>query len=195
MKMRLPFFAALALASSAALAEPYSNADLYYTWIDQDIAGEKVDGDGFGLRGRGFVTPNVFVLGQYQETELEDVVDFTETRAGIGFGAMISPAAYASLQAEFTDIEYEFPGFAIDDDGYAILAGLEGRISETVRVFGRVGYVSLEETDGPEFVVGGSAMFTENLGLVVEYRNTTLEDDAGDELDLTEIRAGLRLSL
>ncbi|MFP5305834.1 MAG: hypothetical protein ACLGI7_08420, partial [Gammaproteobacteria bacterium] len=60
---------------------------------------------------------------------------------------------------------------------------------------GEVGYLKLSDSDGPEFALGAAFALSEIFGFFVDYRLTSLEvdDSGGVELDIDDLRAGVRL--
>lgn len=151
------------------------------------------DGDGFGLRGSFKTGLGWFVAGEYSDLSFDDDVEFTDTRIGGGYSFDVTPLASVYGQVDAVSLELAVGGQDEEDTGIGAYIGGEVGLLKLIAVHGRAGYLALEDSDGSEFLVGGTVTFMPMLRGLVEYRYLSL-DDEGATLDIDEIRVGLRLS-
>ena len=60
-------------------------------------------------------------------------------------------------------------------------------------VHGSVGFISIDDADGPEFLVGLRFLANESVSIFADYRVTRLSD-SGNDLDLDDLRIGAGFS-
>lgn len=150
------------------------------------------DGDGFGFKGAFELAPSMFLTGEYQSNEYEDVdleLDAYRIGLGLGQGAGNGGGLYGRLEFINADDGEEDESGGVATLGFALAA------SEQFKLYGEVGYQKFDDLDGPEYTVGVALMLTPNLGLFADYRNTLLEvEDTDVEISYEDVRAGLRLT-
>jgi opacity protein-like surface antigen len=187
----------LAAPLSAFADYASSNLDVYYMSSGLEVTVPDVgsgddSGDGFGVKGQFAIAPDLFITGEYQSTTLDDLdADLDQMRFGIGGRAQIGLDLWGRLRVEYFDAEYDGEDL---DDGFAGHAGLELQ-ADALSVYGDVGYLWLDEADGPEFLIGAAFEFAPSLGVFADYRFTSLEvDDGSDtEFEFDDFRVGVRL--
>lgn len=151
------------------------------------------DGDGYGLRGTFKTGFGWFLAGAYEELSFDEGVDFTDTRVGGGYSFDVTPLASVYGQVDYASLELGTGGTDDTDTGVGAYLGGEVGLLKVIAVHGRAGYLSLEDSDGAEFLVGGTIAFMPMLRGLIEYRYLSLEEGQAT-LDIDEIRVGLRLS-
>lgn len=177
----------------AAQADAMNYIDGYYVpSADVDFGLADDDGDGYGVKGRAQFADQLFFSGEYQQNEYDDSdLEFTQLRAGVGFMAPINADASWLARAEFINAELEAPGAGSDDEsGFGVHVGAEAALTPRFIVDGSIGYLSIDDTDGPEFRFGGRFLVGPQFSIFADYRLTQLED--GDaETDFDDIRVGV----
>lgn len=196
--MRLARLAALcALGLSAnAFATSLDSLDLYFSSgeLETGAGSSETDVDGFGAKFRGSVGDDFFFSGEYQQlsSDADAVGDYQEWRAGLGTPLTRISAAtlYGLLEylhAELDDSEFE-------DDGGALHLGVLFSPARRVSLYGQIGYLKLDDSDGPEYLLGAAYQVKRWGGLFAEYRDTDLELDADDgDAGVAGWRAGIYL--
>lgn len=184
----------LATAPAFAAADSINHLDGYYIpSADIELGGGEDDGDGFGVKGRAQFTDQLFFTGEYQAVEYDDSdLEFDQLRGGIGFFAPVSPDVRWNVRGEFVRVETDVPGGGSDDEtGFGVHGGLEALLTPRFSVHGSVGYLSIDDTDGPEFLVGGRFQASHNVSVFADYRMSRFEDDdSSADLDLDDLRIG-----
>lgn len=197
--MRLARLAALcALGLSAnAFATSLDSLDLYLARGEIEAApaaGGETDVEGFGAKFRGSVGDDFFFSGEYQQLGSDDdaLGDYREWRVGLGTPlTRISSATFYGLleylHAELDDTEFE-------DDGAALHLGVLFSPARRLSLYGQVGYLQLDDSEGPEYLVGAAFQLKRWGGLFAEYRDTELElDEGGGDAGVSGFRAGIYL--
>lgn len=200
---------ALALAGltlpTIVLAQERAHLDVYYIPSAEvevtvpDLGGGDDDGDGFGAKVLAPLPISVrtaaVLVGEYQSSSYDDTdLDLDQMRIGGGIQSMV-------LQGGLFTVYGEYANFDFDDaeaDGFGIHGRLAFPIADSARLFGQIGYLTLEEDDagdldGFEWLIGGEIDFMPNLGAFVDLRQTKLEDDFDIEYEFTDIRIGVNI--
>jgi len=143
-------------------------------------------GSGFGVKGMVPAAENVAITAEYQSTSYDDDVDVDQLRFGVGF---TGPTG-SGLFIEYIDADL----FGLATDGF----GLHARLASGA-FYGQLGYLSIEDdfekNTGIEFAVGAAFPFSDTMGGFVDLRRTAVQgEDSEIEIELTDIRAGLRVS-
>lgn len=199
MHKRLAAAAAILMTSGAAQAQGPGFVDLYVVpsaKLEVAIPGfgsGDDDGDGFGIRGLIPASESLAITGEYQSTSYDDSgIDMDQLRFGIGLTGPTTSGVYL-----------EYISSTIDDadaDGFGVHGRLSTPASQPVGVYGQIGYVALEDdfetNSGIEFSVGLAFQVNDAMGIFVDLRKTSLEgEDSEIEIDFTDFRAGLRISI
>lgn len=209
-------FASLPARAAEVMTPSY--LDLYYVAIaeleldDFDFD----DGDGYGAKGRFMLLDNLFLSGEYQNSEYDPFdrddnvlpggetrfeVEIETYRGGLGFYFGDSPffvmGEYIGFESEFSttgeEDDEEGLGDDFDETGYGAHAGIDGTFGEGLGLHAQVGYVDVGDAgDGIEYLGGISFAFTPGIGLFADYRYTDLEEDI--DSTLKDARVGLRIS-
>lgn len=133
------------------------------------------DGTGFGVRGWASVSGPFFVHGEYQTTSLDNFNgDLESLRIGGGYAAEAGSNMMWLVKGELVDF-----GSDVDEDGFGFHGGIMLEASPQFGLFGTLGYLSLNDTDGFELNLGGKFNFTKELAGVLDYRTYMGEFDFG----------------
>ena len=184
--------AALGMAAPVMAATGNNYVDGYLLMSDIDLGPVDDDGIGGGLKGGFQVGDQVYLTGEFQTVEYDDFnADFDQIRLGAGFGpGMGSKGEGLYGRAEYVrfDLDNE------DDDGIAGHVGYGLPLNQQFRLHGELGYVLLDDVDGPELLVGGTYQVAPNIGIFADYRMSFLEVDGsgGGDVDINDLRVGAR---
>ncbi|MDF1781411.1 MAG: hypothetical protein P1U67_08965 [Alcanivoracaceae bacterium] len=157
--------------------------------VDVDIPNASGDGNGFGFYG-DVGGDMFFVYVDYQASNLEiDSIDLDlkETRIG---GGIRNTNGNASLLVRVENYKQDADGE--DDSGIGVHIGGDYAFTDSIGMFGDIGLLSLDESDGTEFRVGVRGKLTDMSEVYGAYRNLQL-DDSGEELELSDIRLGVNV--
>ena len=178
--------------------------DLYYVAdagleLDVDDVGnaEFDDGDGFGVKGRVELAPQIFVAGEYQANDYDNLAgsdvsgEVDQIRGGLGFRFVEGSPYYAF--GEIISFDLTLNGESADETGYGLHVGANAPVGNGLNLYGQVGYVDVDIA-GVEFLGGIAFMFSDQVGAFADYRHSTLDDD-GVEFTVADVRVGLRIAL
>lgn len=194
--MRKPLLVGFLLCAPIAAFADGNHVDAYVvpsSELEVDVPGQgsdSVDGDGFGVRGFGLVSPNVGLTGEYQSVGLDRGVDVDQLRLGAG----LLTGTGLGLFAEYVKLD----GDDGDADGFAVHGRYEAAPNGgALNLYGQIGYVMItddfEDNTGFEFSLGAAYRFAPQLSGFVDYRQTSVEgEDSEIELDLSDWRIGAR---
>lgn len=205
-------------ARAAEVMTP-SYLDLYYIALAEVEFGDEFEyeeGDGYGAKGRFMILDNLFLSGEYQNSEY-DPFDFDDGspfrdatrieieietyRGGLGFYFGDTPffvmGEYIGYEVEVSttgdERDEERLGDDIDETGFGAHAGFDGVFGENFGLHAQAGYVDFGDAgDGLELLGGLSFSFTPGIGVFADYRYTALDEDI--ETDIADARVGLRIS-
>lgn len=187
---------------SLAFAHEPGHLDIYYIPSAEveisipDLGSADDDGDGFGAKVFAPLgqAQKFFIAGEYQSVSYDESdLDLDQMRVGAGL--------QSSLQTGALAVYGEYASLDLDDaeaDGFGVHGRLSFPLVETVRLFGQLGYLMLEddsdaELEGLEWSIGASVDFNRNFGGFVDYRQTSLEDDDDIEYDFSDLRLGVSI--
>lgn len=161
----------------------------YIPNADLDVSpGGKVDGDGFGVKGRFNIADQWFIAGEYQAVDYDRAGDLDQLRFGVGLTSPLRQNVNFTGLLEYINVDGD--GGSADEDGLGIHGGLEAGLSPEFSIHGSVGYVMLDDLDGPEFLIGARFRATPQISVFTDYRMTRLSDRAVD-VDLDDLRIGV----
>lgn len=202
--------AAVLFSTGASAAAQSGALDLFVGKADLDLsdvvgATFEPEGEEFGVRGRfGLPGSGLFFAGSYEQMKTDDQdvdVDVDEMHLGAGFRAAVAPAVDLSVEGQYVKFDLEVSsavGSASDEfDGFGAYAALEGAVSSNVKVYGRLGYIAVEddddaELDGYDASAGIAFGMANNIGLFAEYRMARLETEDDESVDVDNARVGVR---
>lgn len=202
MNTRLISAAASLLFALPAVAAPGNNfLDGYYVsgsleTEEPSPIDDEVDGDGAGVKGAIELLPDLFLTGEYQALEYDENFglesELNQFRIGAGFGQGVGNGAGLYGRVEYVSLDDDDDEDEDEQNGIGGQIGFALPLSEWLRLHAEVGYVSLDDLDGPEFIFGASLRLARNLGLFADYRSTQLEFESGEEITLEDVRVGAR---
>ena len=118
--------------------------------------------------------------------------DFDQIRLGGGFGPGMGPNS-EGLYGRVEYINWDF-GHGNDDDGIGGAIGYGLPLNPQLRLHGEIGYAYLDDIDGPELTVGATYRMAQNLGLFADYRAGFYDTDGGPDVDIGDLRFGVRFT-
>ncbi|MCC2655418.1 MAG: porin family protein [Panacagrimonas sp.] len=179
-----------------ALAAPGNNyVDGYGLFSDIDLGGPNDDdGVGMGVKGAFQVADKVYLTGEFQTVEYDDFnEDLDQIRLGVGFGPGMGPNSEGLYgRVEYVDVDLG----PFDDSGVGGFVGYGLPLNQQFRIHGEVGYLLLDDVDGPELLIGATYRVAQNLGVFADYRASFLEFDGngGGDFDINDLRLGVRFT-
>lgn len=144
------------------------------------------DGDGFGVKGRALVAEQIFINGEYQSVEYDGNDELDQLRAGLGLLSPLNATTNLVGKVEYINIDDNVE----DESGFGVHGGVEIGLSPEISLVGTVGYVDVDDFNGPEFLIGGRLQPNPNISVFADYRMTRLSD-SGVDLDLDDLRLGV----
>ncbi len=196
--LRKPWALALLLLPLSAYAEGVSYNYFEANYIideelDVDIPGfgsGSDDGDGFAVAGSFAFNETFFGNASYSDASLDDSgLDLSNLSIGVGARSAQWTGAvdlFGVLSYEDTEVD------SLDDSGFGIAGGLRGLLADNFELNGQVKYTDIGDADGVGFKVGGVYAFNPNWGVTGDWSTSNLEDDTGAEVDIDELRVGVR---
>jgi hypothetical protein len=188
--------AACGFAAPALAVQGNNYVDGYGFFSDVDLEfgpfNDSDDGVGMGVKGAFQVADKVYLTGEFQTVEYDDFNrDLDQIRLGAGFGPGMGPNAEGIYgRVEYVDVDF----FGEDDDGVGGSIGYGLPLSPEFRLHGEVGYLYLDDVDGPELLIGGTYRIAQNFGVFADYRASFLEADGGGDIDINDLRVGIRFT-
>jgi hypothetical protein len=181
------------VAALAATAGGAGNVDIYYVNSEIEAGGGDTDGDGFGVRGMGKITDAAFVYGEYQTVEYDAPGDpeLEQIRAGLGYAFLRQSGMDLYGKAELVNVDGDL---GVDDTGYGVHGGIKLMPAPELTLKGQVGWIDVDDVDGPEYLVGAAYNITPQWGIFTDYRFTDLEADGGGEAEVKDWRVGGRFN-
>lgn len=159
-----------------------------------------VEGDGFGARAELPFGANWAAHAEYQTADYDEAADLEITQIRAGLGSFYAGSMWrAGPVAEFIRAELDNEISSEELDGYGVHLRGEALFEKpTTRYFAQVGFVRLDDNlklDGPEFSAGASVMASKYADIFIDVRHSNLSSEQGVQLELTDIRVGVRMSL
>lgn len=189
MKTRLLAAAMLTIVATPVLAADLSYDNIEVRYSSLDIGS---DGDGFDVRGSYRVHENIYLFGQYAQSNF-DVLDINSDVLVLGAGYRLPVRSnvdfVAELNLERNDIDFLNPvgpgRLSGSDNGFGLSGGLRGMIREDLELSGKLRYLSYGN-GANDFLVGIGAAYAFNarVGLIGGY-------EAGD---VDALSIGLRIN-
>lgn len=189
---------AFAALSTAAYADTKLGL-MYIPSAEAEAPGAEIDGDGYGVYGRHDVNSNVFITAEFTSVTYDEQsgssadpdIDFDQIRVAIGVNR---PLVGSTLN---TVLEAEVVNFDLADEseaGAGLHAGLAYQPLTALTIHGRVGYLWVDDIEGPEFKVGVDYKFAPQFSAFVDYRGSRFSDDSSGssfDLDVDDVRLGI----
>ena len=164
-----------------------------------DIGREDSEGNGFGIHAEFDVWENGrldvdFSSANYDKGRLfnddSPDVDVRQTRVGYNvlFGGE-NAVLTKLIRLEVAHISVDADGVDESDTGFGLHAGLQYAASPALRILGEIGYVDVDDLNGPEIKLGLDYKLSSAFSLFGNYRGTMLSE-SGTDLDVTDYRLG-----
>jgi hypothetical protein len=153
--------AALGLTTSVFPADngfsySYLEAGFVKTDLDDDVLGVDVDGDGFGIKGSIAFTDMLHGYVDYANQDYDFDVSIDSWELGIGLNHSLNANVDLIGRLGYT----KFDADVVDDDGFALQAGVRARPMDRVEVEGLLHYVDLDDAgDGTSAIINGRYFF------------------------------------
>ncbi|QHS10178.1 outer membrane beta-barrel protein [Sinimarinibacterium sp. NLF-5-8] len=194
-----------AAAMPAQAGDTFQRVDFYGAWtqVDGQAGARDQDGWGGGLRIVGGKRVGFFgdLQGSYAAVErkaagVRDQLDFGDYRAGLGWGfPAFGAVGFAQLKAEYVSLQFKdrAAGSRDHQDGFGVHVQLEQDIAGTFGLRASVGYVNVEDAQGPELTLGYHWV-PDTFGVFTEFRWMSLDAKHGPgEFETVTVRAGFRV--
>ena len=147
----------------------------------------KDDGDGFGVKGRVHFADQMFISGEYQSVGYDSNIDLDQLRVGLGLLSPLGANTNLVGNVEYINADLDVGPGSDSESGFGVHGGIAPRLSPAFVLTGTVGYVSIDDLDGPEFLIGARYLANRNISVFADYRMTRLSD-RGVDLDLDDLR-------
>lgn len=190
------------LLSSGALASGHLGA-YFVAEADADLSDSgnslELDGDGFGLFGSFNLSKTDSLYFEYSAVEYDSAeiagmsgkVDFDFVQVRAGYKSLIPLGQKLSLTPGVEAVSFTLDGETADT-GFGLHVALNYQIFDCWSTYAQVGYLSVDEADGPEVKIGTMYQASEKYSLFADYRASRFEDDGAD-LDVDDVRLGLAI--
>ena len=155
-------------------------------------------GKGYGTKVISPLGTGGFLQSEYQKNRydgFDGVPSETEVKT-LRAGLVISGGSGLYGLAEYIKQEVEASAQSFDDEGYGVHIGLRTSSAGPISFLVQAGYLDLDTLGaGFEYLLGAGYSLSLTMALYADYRNTTLEVDAGGKSTFADVRAGLRFKL
>jgi Ax21 family sulfation-dependent quorum factor len=171
MKIRhLALAAILAGTSLGATAGPNWNyVEGGYVRVNPDGVG---NADGFGIRGSVAFADSWHVFGRYDE--VSEGIDISRTSLGLGYNLGISERTDFVTRVAYERVDVSGFGGSVDGNGYSVLVGLRGNVTDAFTVGAGVEYTDIEDGDDTVFKLDAQYAINETFAVAFEA-------EAGDD--------------
>ena len=188
MKKFILVLAAMAVSGVAVAGPSWTYGQVDYGRAD---SGDE-DSENYRLMGSFGFADKYHVQASYFDGEVEGGDPTGYDFDGFSFILGVNPAVTDTTDFVFQILYFDYDidfGSSSDDsvDGYGLGTGLRSQVTENVELHSTVWAISGDEDSGSsssdftdiQVVAGGQYMFTENIGLTIDYIiNNSLFDDA-----------------
>jgi len=183
----------LALSSALALATPgialaelsYSDFEVSLVDVDVDRGPFHVDGDGIELAGRYGFDRRFFILGRWQDQNLDFGVDGRLLELGAGLHHPLSSTLDFVATLTYIDTKLESRNVSVNDNGLAISGGIRTQLGDSFQVDASLKLVDLDDSGTDTgFSIGGHYYFNDKMAVGATA-------DFGDDADA--LRIGFRI--
>lgn len=201
----MPRFLSAALLFALPLAVAANNLVLGYivdTTLETDDGLNQVDidGDGFSIAFDADLGSSVYAYGEYTDRSFDEggfELDISQTRLGLGlFQGIEGNDGRFYFGAGLERAEISAFGSSGSESGFGARAGVLLVGASRAEFQSEIIYLSIDDTEGFEFLARLAMPFGETVSGFVDYRRVDVEDDSGgsdDELTIDDIRVGVKL--
>jgi Ax21 family sulfation-dependent quorum factor len=159
----------IALAAILAGASLTAHAGPNWNYVEGGYVRANPDGlddvDGFGIRGSVAFADSWHVFGRYDD--LSDSFDISRTSFGVGYNLGISDRTDFYTRVAYERVDAEVLGIDVDGNGYSVLVGLRGNVTDTFTLGAGVEYTDIE--DGDDTVLKLDAQYAINPTFAVAF--------------------------
>jgi len=149
--------------------------------IDSDRANVNVDGDGFEIGGSFELNDKFFLLGKWQEQNLDFGVDGRALELGAGLHHPLNETLDFVATLSYIDAEVEVGNFSADDDGLGVGAGIRARVAESFEIDAGLKLIDFDDSGSETgFSFGGRWYFADTMAI-------TARADYADNVDTLSI--------
>lgn len=171
----------------------------YLPHSEFDVGSEDSEGNGFGAHAEFDVAAKGRLDFDFSFTNSDEGrifndespdIDIRQIR--IGYNVLFGNQADALtklVRLEVAHLSVDGDGIDASETGFGLHAGLQYAPTPALRVLGELGYVNIEELNGPEIKLGLDYKLSTAYSLFGNYRGTMLSAD-GTDLDITDFRLG-----
>jgi hypothetical protein len=162
--------AALSIAGPAMAEDGFDYSYVELGYVKSELDDFDVDGDGLGVRGSYEFTQNFHAFAAYSDQDFDFDVGATTFEIGAGLAWPINPNMDVVGTLSYLQAEVDVPFFgSVEDDGFALGAGLRARAIERLELTGGLKYVSFDEGgDDTSLSAGGRYFFTKMFAAGVD---------------------------
>lgn len=157
------------LAPSAVLADLRYNAfDANFVDIEIDSGRTNVDGDGIELGGSYELNDKFFLLGRWQDQDLDFGIDGRVLEIGAGLHHPLSETMDFVGTLSYLDTELDAGNLSADDSGLAIGGGIRARVAEAVEIDASLKLIDFDDSGSDTGVtLGGRYYFSDTMAVGV----------------------------
>jgi hypothetical protein len=179
------------IASACLLAPGAAFAQMSYTFVEGSLVDIEldgpgnVDGDGIEIAGAYEIDDRFFVLGRWQDQDLDLGIDGRLIELGAGLHYALNETVDFVATLTYFDAELDAGNLSADDDGLGISGGVRAQLAPEWEVEAGLKLVDTNDsgTDSA-FSFGGRYYLKENMAVAAAA-------DFGDDADT--IKTGFRL--
>jgi len=166
---------AFALAPYAAFAEmSYSGFEL--SFVDVDLDNVNVNGDGFEIGGSYELNDKFFLLGEWQDQNLDFGIDGRAIELGAGLHHPLAANLDFVGTLSYIDTQLDVGNVSADDDGLALGGGIRTTFGKTFQLDAMLRYVDYDNAGSDTGIrVNGRWYFTDRMAVLF---GTDLNDNA-----------------
>ncbi|MCK9564224.1 MAG: porin family protein [Bacteroidales bacterium] len=189
---RVALACVFATASLGVMADQPSYTYVEGGYLRMDPDDISLDPTGYYLDGSIAIADNWFLRGGYSDVDDSKgglKVEAESVDLGVGYKQGLGANSSFHLVASYLEGEVTARGYGsrakVDDDGFALTAGLRSHVLANLELNADVSYVDVDDS-GVDFGVGAVWYFVPNIGLSL---NLNVDDDSNSSFG-----AGVRLS-
>jgi len=178
-------FLALAAPDIASAELSYSDFEISLVDIDVDRGPFHVDGDGIELAGRYGFDSRFFILGRWQDQDLDFGVDGRLLELGAGLHHALSSSLDFVATLTYIDTKLESRNASVNDNGLAISGGIRTQLGDSFQVDASLKLIDLDDSGTDTGIsIGGHYYFNDTMAVGATA-------DFGDDVDA--LRIGFRI--
>jgi opacity protein-like surface antigen len=190
-QVALGIIAAMALGAQTAAAEGFSYNFIEGAYATGDLEG--LDGDGFSIEGASELAPAVHVFSglsnlDFEQSGVDLELDTISIGVGFNWGLSDNVDLVGGASFERVKVASDFLGESDSDSGYGLMAGIRGRVAESLELEAAIKYADFGDGDLTTFSAGGRWYFTPNFAVGAKFNKLDLGDGLEGDVWLFSIR-------